>query len=251
MFKKIMFKSFAGAAATGTALSMALVATPAVTTAAPEIDNVSCHGYPANASTTTQMSLQRVQGPYGASNGVSVRVSSDEAGQGTPAGTVRIRLFNGSGSVIRSWNPAVSNGTVSVSLPSRLASRQTYRVTARYNPSDCAGFTGSSAADAFYTVRKAPTRTAAHAPNLSRTKAVRVNVSVGSVSQHPVVGKARVILKRRGVVLARRTVELSGESARAWFGKRRAGYYDVIVKYLGSDHFTRSSHATDLRVFRR
>lgn len=250
MFRHIIVKSVATLTAVGGALAMSLAATPAVITSAPEIRTVSCHGYPADVSTTTQLSLRRTVGIYGSFNRATALVSADETGSGTPTGSVQFRLFDSDGNRLQSWLVGVDGGLASVVLPSTLPSRETYRITARFVPGNCATFGPSSAAPAFYTVNKAPTNTVVFAPNRERDQHPRVAVVVSSRSPLRVGGEVRIVITRRAVVVARRTVDLSDEQAVAWFRVLRPGYYDVEARYLGSRNFVRSRGEDDFRIFR-
>lgn len=243
MFKKILLRSVVGATAVGSALGVSLVATPAVVTSAPEIRTVACATYPGSVSTTTDLSVRPAVAAYGTSAKATAKVSS---GSGTPWGSVRFVLTKPDGKV--RWDVSLSRGVAAVSLPRTLSAGHTYPVTARYMPTECSRFAGSSDG-AYYTVKKSPASTRVNAPNVRRTQSARVNVAVGSSTVAP-TGQVRIVVKRRGRVVASKVRTLSGGKASASFGRIRVGSYDVRAVYRGTINFGSSAGSDEFRVRR-
>lgn len=248
MFKKIIFRSVAGATAIGSALAISLVASPAVVTSAPEIRNVACEvKYPGSVSTTTQLSLGRSVGSYGVANSATATVST--GGAKTPRGRVRFTL-SADGSVIRAWTVSLRGGEATVGLPRRLGARETYAVEAFYLPPDCSVFARSRSAIAYYSVNPASTRTRVSAADVARGDNPVAVVALRSPSPFAPTGKVRIVLKRNGRVLAKQVRALSGGEATATFRTFRVGQYRVKVRYFSTRNFTGSGGATRFSITR-
>ena len=244
MFKKLLFKSVVGAAVAGSALTVSLVATPAVVASAPEIQNVACKvRYPGNVSTSTKVALSRSMAIYGQSATATATVSS---GTRTPVGQVRFTLSRSNGTRIAGWTVSLRSGQASVTLP-RLAARNTYTVAARYLAPSCSVFSTSSGR-AYYIVNPAGTTTRVSAPDVWTLNAAKATAVVSSPSPVSASGSVRFTLTRSGRQIASRTVSLSGERASVSFGKLRPGSYSVKASYLGNRNFLQSSDSDAIRV---
>ena len=246
MFKKLLLKSVVGATVAGSALAVSLVATPAVVTSAPEIQNVACTvKYPGSVSTTTRVSMSRSVGTYGQSATATATVS---AGNRKPGGSVRFILSRSGGGIVKSWTVSLRRGQASVTLPP-LGGRSTYRMRALYNAPDCSIFSRSGSS-AYYTVNPANTRASVAAPNVSRPSSAQATAVVSSPCPARVTGKVRFTVIRNGNQVASETHSLSGERSSANLGKLRPGRYSVKVTYLGNRNFRRVSASDAFRVTR-
>ena len=248
MFLKALAKSAAVSAAVGGLLAAAVVSGPAVTSAAPTFENVACGvEYPASVATSTALSLERAGGMYGVQNGALVKVSRTDAGSGAPRGEAVIRIAG-----IKTYRVSLRGGEATVSFPRDLAAGETYTVSARYIPPTCSVYSTSSAADRYYTVKKAATKTSVDAGNIRQGQRPQADVAVRTATPTTAVGNVRVILSRNAVRQDVKTVSLSDGKASVSFARaRRAGVYDIDVKYLGTRNFTRSAGDDDLRCSRR
>lgn len=250
MFKKILFRSVAGATAIGSALAFSVVASPAVVTTAPEIRNVACSlEYPSSVATSTSLTLGRSVGIYGVENSATATVSRDESGAKQPVGQVRFEL-SADGSIIREWTVSLRRGTATIGLPKRLGAQATYAVVAHYLPPGCSIFRSSSSNTAYYSVNKAATRSRAKVDDLVRGENPRAAVVVRSASSVAPGAKVRVVLKRNGRVLAKQVHRLSGGKATATFRKFRPGKYRVVVRYFSTANFIGSGHRNSFRITR-
>lgn len=249
MFKKILFKAVVGAAATGTALSVSLVATPSVVTSAPEISNVACAAYPGSVATNTDLSVAQPIVRYGRGSTATAKVARTDSGAKKPIGTVTFTLSNKDGSVRRTWTRDLNRGEATISLPSRLPARATYGLRVAYNATNCSMFADSNSEPRGFTVLRAGTKTNVAAPNRDRGERPVVRVAVNSGSPVATSGRARVKIYRKAVLVRSRLVSFTG-GFRTSFAKLRPGYYDVRVQYLGTGNFVGSRGSDDFRVFR-
>jgi hypothetical protein len=246
MFKRILFKSVAGAAAAGTILAGAAAMTaPVVTTVSPEITNVACHlKYPNSAVTLTRLTLDRSIGQYGSNNGAHVRVTSDT---GQPNGQVTVRIVG-----LRSWTVHLHNGRAAVSFPFHMDAQHTYTVRSHYTPPSCSHYKASSSDAKFYTVRKADTHVIRlHARDISGGENPRVSAEVTSATGQTPRGDVRVKLFKNNEVRQVMVVGLRGGEMTAEFDAVTGrGNWDVRVAYLGNSDYQRDSSSTTFRVRR-
>lgn len=250
MFKNILLRSVAGATALGSALTISLVATPAVVTSAPDIQNVACTvQYPSSVSTSTGVSLAKKFAVYGARNSATASVARTDGSSKTPGGSVRFILSKQGGSVIQRWTASLSGGQATVFLPRRLPARSAYSVTARYLPPGCTIYKPSSGSNGF-SVFPGTTATGVNAPNIRRGQIARARVTVTSDSPFTATGRVTVVLSRRGNQLASKTYTLDSGSVTASFGRRRVGTYTVTAYYKGTNNYKQSQGADDFRVRR-
>lgn len=246
MFKRILFKSVAGAAAAGTILAGAAVTAPGVTTVSPEITNVACGlTYPNSAVTLTRLTLDRSIGQYGSNNGAHVRVTSDI--NRTPSGKVTIRIVG-----LRSWTVHLVNGRAAVSFPFHMDAQHTYRITSHYSPPSCSRFKSSSSDAKFYTVRKAGTRViGVRSPDISSGENPRVRAEVTSATGQTPLGEVRVKLYKNNELRQVMVKRLRGGEMSAQFDAvTGSGNWDIRVAYLGNSDFQRDSSSTTFRVRR-
>lgn len=251
MFKKILFKTVVGAVAAGSALSVSLVATPAVVTAAPEITNVACAKYPGSVKTTTALSVAQPIVRYGRGSSATAKVSRTDSGTRKPTGSVTFVLTNENGSVRRTWITDVRKGQASINLPSRLPAQATYGLSVAYRATDCSKFANSESVERGFTVLRAGTRTNVVAPNRDRGQRPVVRVAVNSGSPVATSGRARVQIYRKAVLVRSKLVSFTGGGFRTSFAKVRPGYYDVRVRFQGNGKFVGSKGSDDFRIFRR
>jgi hypothetical protein len=247
MFKKMLFKSVAGATALGSAFAVSLVATPAMVTSAPEIRNVACNiAYPQSVATNTQLSLVRTAGQYGLQNSATVRVVRTDSAGRNPVGRAVIRVVG-----VRNYTVRLTNGEATVNLP-RLNARQTYTVRARYVPPGCSVFAPSASAPSYYTVIRAGVRLNVNAPNVRRNVRPRVNVTATSLTGMTPPGRVRVRLYREAVQVGAKWASLNRNGqTRVFFPRKRPGYYQAKVFYPASQNFSQASGENDARILRR
>lgn len=248
MFKKVLLRSLVGTTALGSALAMSVVAGPATVTTAPEIRTVACD-YPANVTTTTDITLNTPVALYGAFNTATATVS---AGEGTPEGTVEFTVTRDD-TTVGTWSRTLNaNGKATISLPRYLNAQATYTIEAAYVPTECSEFKPSEADPAAnLSVYKRGTSLDTRAPHRARGQRPYVAVSVDSGLPRDAAGKVRIIIKRAGKVRANRVVRLSDGSARAVFRKMAPGKFSVQTRYLGTRNFSRSTDTNGFVVRRR
>lgn len=248
MFKKLIYKSVAGATAVGSLLAVSLVATPATITSAPAIRNVSDHcanQYAHTVSTTTDLQLARTAAQYGTRNVASVQVSRDDAGASQPVGRVRVSILG-----LQSWTVRLVDGMATVALPRTLTARRTYIVVARYLPRDCSVFAASRSNRSYYTVIRAGVRLNVDAPNVDSSVRPRVDVQARSLTGVTVPGSVRVRLYRDAVLVDVKWAMLDDGFVRVFFPRKRPGVYDARVYYPARTNFSVASGEDDFRVFR-
>jgi hypothetical protein len=205
MISSILRRTLAGTAATGVAVSLAVVGvgTPAASAAG------QCNsGYPSSVSTSTSLTLAKTVGAYGETNRASVRVSS---GAGTPTGRVTVTVGGAS------YSMALSGGRASHSLPRTLAAQRTHAVTARYTASSC--YKGSSATK-YYTVKRTSVAVrGVSARNIRKGGRPYVTGRVTTASGVTVGGQVTVRLYHAGHRRKTTTVSLRNGHFSAAFGK--------------------------------
>jgi hypothetical protein len=242
MFKKFVLKSVASTAAAGAVLAMAQIATPAVVTSSPQIKHVAeeC-GYQSSLATTTNVTLSQNVVQYGARVRATIQVSS---GTGTPGGTVTLALQG-----MRSWTLELNaEGIAGLTLP-RLGADETYGILVTYDGHNC--YTASHDS-AFLTVKKARSNTHANARGINNGARPVVTGDVTTSTGVTPRGTVRVTLSKRGDVVKRTNVRLSGGEFKARFGKTfGVGRWVATATYLGNDNIRRSSDADAFRIHRR
>lgn len=242
MFRAVLKKSIATAAALAGVAAVSAVTVPAATA-----DD--CY---TTTPTTTTVTLTRSIGQYGDRNAATVTVTHGQ--EGVPGATVYISLSGAN--VARTWTITLVNGKGSVSLPRGLDSGATYTVKAIYKGDGCyQGNAGSpgAAGSAYYTVERASTRVAGlGARNIKAGARPRVVGSVDSTTGRVPDGKITVSLYHNGRRAAAKTVSLSGGRFSVYFGSTRsAGKWLATARYTGARNFNASKNTTSFRVFGR
>jgi hypothetical protein len=239
MFKKPLLKSLAATAVAGTVLAAAQ-AGPAVTTAAPQIENralVTTVVYPdTDVRTVTNLSLRYNAAQYGERNRVYVRVSAPGTNL-TPTGRV---MFTLDGRALESRR--LSGGTASLALPRTLPARESYEINASYRPSSGSNFVADpNVPSQYYSVFKVGTTVSTGARDIEAGQQPRVNGSVVSPTGITVTGgQAQVQLIRKGRQVRAKLVDVRNGSFSASFpsiGRRGVGSYSVKSRYLGTGNF--------------
>ena len=197
-------------------------------------------GYAAPIATTTGLSLARSVMEYGSVDVATVKVSS---GAGTPSGSVRLGVSDGS-----SYRLTLDRrGTARQELPRRLPAQRTYAVTASYD--------GRGSCQASGPVRKYVT--VVRADTDVRGLEVR---DIRSGGRPTVTGRVRSdtgitpdgavrVMLTNGDLEKVRTVDQRGGRFSATFGRTyQAGTWKVRAAFLGDRDFRDSDGTTKFRV---
>lgn len=228
MFRAVLKKSIATAAAVAAVAAVSAVSAPAATAAS------SC--YPGSVTTKTVVSLTHQIGRFGWTNTVTVSVTTGSAS--VNGATVSITTPAGTKTV------GVVDGKAKVSMPRNLAANHTYYVGATFKQQDC--YAGSSGKN-YYIVKKADSGVGdLRVHHVARP---RVSGFVGANYGTP-RGHVTVTLSRNGHVAQTKTVSLSGGDFSASFGKVRAGKWVATARYAGSTNYGSSKASTSFKVGR-
>lgn len=242
MLKKFLVKSVASATAAVGVVALAGL-TPATVTSAPFVKVACEESYPNPIATNTDVRVAKPIQQYGQKNRAIVNVSSTS---GTPTGRVRITVVR-PGADFTDTVP-LDDGRAVVALP-RLDAGATYPVRARFLPNCNTGEYAPSGDSAFVTVKKADTEVRrVRARDIESGGRPRVVAIVASDTVSP-GGDARVMISKgkreKSMVVDLEKLDDGRSRVVALFGKTFAeGNWDVVVKYLGTDNFQRSSGGT-------
>ncbi len=197
-------------------------------------------GYAAPIATTTSLSLARSVMEYGSVDVATVKVSS---GAGTPSGSVRLGVSNGS-----SYRLTLDRrGSARHELPRRLAAQRTYAVTASYDGRGSCQASGP--VRKYVTVVRADTDVRGlEAGDIRSGRKPKVSGRVTSSTGVTVDGEVRVTLTN-GDLEKTRTVDLRGGRFAVTFGRTyQAGTWKVRATFLGERDFRGSGGTTNFRV---